>query len=121
VILETGLIPTPELKITASILAAEAGAAFVKTCTGFAAGGGATKEDVSLMYRAVKYKGGVKIKASGGVRSFDACRAMFVAGAERIGTYVFPFLTKSHPHTLLPSRSSGTSLLDNATAAPGAY
>jgi len=91
VILETGLIPTPELKITASLLAAEAGAAFVKTCTGFAAGGGATKEDVGLMYRAVRYKGGVKVKASGGVRSFDACRAMFLAGAERIGTYVFPF------------------------------
>ncbi|KDR81016.1 hypothetical protein GALMADRAFT_91728 [Galerina marginata CBS 339.88] len=86
VIIETGLIPTPELKITACILAAEAGAAFVKTSTGFAAGGGATKEDVQLMYRTVRYKKTVKVKASGGVRSFEACRDMFLAGAERIGT-----------------------------------
>ncbi|KAH9479144.1 Deoxyribose-phosphate aldolase [Psilocybe cubensis] len=86
VIIETGLIPSPELKIAACILSAEAGAAFVKTSTGFASGSGATKEDVRLMYRAVKYKGNVQVKASGGVRSFDACKEMFLAGAERIGT-----------------------------------
>ena len=86
VIIETGLIPSPELKVAACVLAAEAGAAFVKTSTGFAIGGGATKEDVRLMYKTVKYKGTVKVKASGGVRSFDACKEMFVAGAERIGT-----------------------------------
>jgi len=86
VIIETNLIPTPELKITACVLAAEAGAGFVKTCTGFATGGGATKEDVLLMYRSVKYKGNVKVKASGGVRTFEACKEMFAAGAERIGT-----------------------------------
>lgn len=91
VIIETNLIPTPELKITACVLAAEAGAAFVKTCTGFAAGGGATREDVRLMYMAVKYKGSVKVKASGGVRTFEACKEMFAAGAERIGTYVSVF------------------------------
>jgi len=86
VIIETGLIPSPELKVAACVLAAEAGAAFVKTSTGFATGGGATKEDVRLMYNTVKYKGTVKVKASGGVRSFEACKDMFVAGAERIGT-----------------------------------
>ncbi|KAF8194658.1 deoxyribose-phosphate aldolase [Pholiota molesta] len=103
VILETGLIPSPELKVAASVLAAEAGAAFVKTSTGFAAGHGATSADVALMYRAVRYKGGVKVKASGGVRSFAACREMFAAGAERIGT------------------SSGVNLMTNSSAAPGAY
>jgi len=73
------------------VLAAEAGAAFVKTCTGFAAGGGATKEDVRLMYRAVRYRKSVKVKASGGVRTFESCKEMFAAGAERIGTYVTLF------------------------------
>lgn len=86
VIIETGLIPSTELKIAACVLAAEAGASFVKTSTGFATGGGATKEDVRLMYNTVKYKGTVKVKASGGVRSFEACKDMFVVGAERIGT-----------------------------------
>ena len=88
VIIETGLIPSPELKVAACVLAAEAGAAFVKTSTGFATGGGATKEDVRLMYNTVKYKGTVKVKASGGIRSFEACKDMFIAGAERIGTSV---------------------------------
>ncbi|KAF8885072.1 hypothetical protein CPB84DRAFT_1850489 [Gymnopilus junonius] len=100
VIIETGLIPTPELKIAACVLAAEAGASFVKTSTGFASGGGATKEDVQLMYRAVRYKGNVKVKASAGVRSFEACKEMFAAGAERIGTCIF-----------------GVSIVKNATAA----
>lgn len=86
VILETGLIPSSDLKVAACVLAAEAGAAFVKTSTGFASGTGATTEDVSLMYRSVEYKGTVKVKASGGVRTFDACKDMFTAGAERIGT-----------------------------------
>jgi len=103
VIIETSLIPTPELKITACVLAAEAGAAFVKTCTGFAAGGGATAEDVRLIYRAVKYRGSVKVKASGGVRTFEACKEMFAAGAERIGT------------------SSGASLIKNTNVALTEY
>jgi deoxyribose-phosphate aldolase len=101
VILETSLIPSRELKIAASLISAEAGAAFVKTSTGFA-GGGATKEDVRLMYETVKDKG-VKVKASGGVRSFEACKEMFAAGAERIGT------------------SSGVTLVKNASVGAGAY
>lgn len=87
VILETSLIQPPLLKIAAAVISSEAGAAFVKTSTGFA-GGGATKEDVGLLYRAVKYKGNVKVKASGGIRSFEVCREMFRAGAERIGTCI---------------------------------
>ncbi|EEB97514.1 hypothetical protein MPER_03147 [Moniliophthora perniciosa FA553] len=83
VILETVFL-TDEEKIAASFIAAEAGAAFVKTCTGFL-GGGATVEDVKLMWRTVRYKG-VKVKASGGVRTFEKCLAIFKAGAERIGT-----------------------------------
>ncbi|KAF8994945.1 deoxyribose-phosphate aldolase [Cyathus striatus] len=86
VIIETSLL-TQQEKIAACYIAAEAGATFVKTSTGFN-GGGATVEDVRLMRKTVAYKGEnvVKVKASGGVRTWEACREMLVAGAERIGT-----------------------------------
>lgn len=81
VIIETSLL-TEEEKITASLLAKEAGADFVKTSTGFA-GGGATVEDVTLMRRVVGPEMGVK--ASGGVHNFDEAKDMLAAGATRIG------------------------------------
>lgn len=85
VILETVLL-TDEEKIAASLVAAEAGAAFVKTCTGFA-GGAAEVRDVQLMKKAVAYKqGAVCVKASGGLRTFDKCLQVLKAGADRIGT-----------------------------------
>lgn len=63
----------------------------MKTCTGFS-GGAASVQDVNLMAKTIKYKGGyVKVKASAGVRDFKTCLAMFKAGAERIGTCVFIF------------------------------
>ena len=68
-IIETALL-TDAQKVAACYIAAEAGAAFVKTCTGFS-GGGATANDVRLMKEAVGYKGGeVKVKASAAVRDF---------------------------------------------------
>ena len=76
VIIETSLL-TKEQKISASVIAALAGAAYVKTSTGFN-GGGATVEDVKLMYQAVAFKGAVKVKASGGVRSFEYAQPQFV-------------------------------------------
>jgi deoxyribose-phosphate aldolase len=80
VILETCLLSEPE-KILACGLAA-AGAAFVKTSTGFGTGG-ATAADVSLMRSCVGPKIGVK--ASGGIRDLAACLEMVLAGADRIG------------------------------------
>lgn len=84
VIIETALLTDKE-KIAASLIAAEAGAMFVKTCTGFS-GGAASAADVRLMKKAVAYKQGVKVKASAGVRTFEKCLEMLQAGAERIGT-----------------------------------
>lgn len=70
VIIETSLLTRDE-KIAASVVAAMAGAAYVKTSTGFN-GGGATFEDVVLMHQAVAFKNGsTKVKASGGVKSFE--------------------------------------------------
>ncbi len=82
VILETCLL-NDEQKIVSCRLAAEAGADFVKTSTGFSTAG-ATVEDVALMRRTVGETIGVK--ASGGVRSLAALRQMVAAGATRIGT-----------------------------------
>jgi deoxyribose-phosphate aldolase len=81
VILETSQLDV-EQKVIASALSKAAGAAFVKTSTGFG-GGGATAEDVALMRRVVGDDVGVK--ASGGVRSTEDAMAMFAAGANRIG------------------------------------
>ena len=98
-IIETCLL-TDEEKRAACLLAQEAGADFVKTSTGFSSGG-ATVEDVRLMRAAVGDALGVK--ASGGVRSLDAARAMVAAGANRIGT------------------SSGVALMTQAGAPAGTY
>ena len=81
VILETGLLADGE-KVRACVLAKEAGADFVKTSTGFAAGG-ATPEDVALLRRAVGPAVGVK--ASGGIRDLPTALRMIQSGATRIG------------------------------------
>lgn len=81
VILETSQLKDDE-KIIGCALSKSAGAAFVKTSTGFAQGG-ATAEDVALMRRIVGDDVGVK--ASGGVRSTEDAMKMITAGANRIG------------------------------------
>ena len=81
VILETCLL-TKEEKIRACKLAIESGAHFVKTSTGFGAGG-ATAADVRLMREVVGPKFGVK--ASGGIRDLKTALAMIQAGANRLG------------------------------------
>jgi deoxyribose-phosphate aldolase len=81
VIMETCLLSDSE-KIKACKIAAEAGADFVKTSTGFSTGG-ATVEDVALMRETVGPDMGVK--ASGGIKDFKTAAAMIAAGATRIG------------------------------------
>lgn len=83
VILETALLSDDD-DIAAGCAAAErAGAAFVKTSTGFA-GGGATLEHVGLMRRTVGPS--MQVKASGGVRDLDTVLAFHAAGVTRFGT-----------------------------------
>lgn len=81
VILETSLL-NREQKVAACALSRAAGAAFVKTSTGFG-GGGATVEDIALMRSVVGPQMGVK--ASGGVRSAEDAKALLAAGATRLG------------------------------------
>ncbi len=82
VILETALLTDEEI-VTASVIAALAGAAFVKTSTGFSRGG-ATVAAVELMQKSVA-PWGLGVKASGGIRNFQSAWEMIAAGATRIG------------------------------------
>ena len=81
VIIETSQL-TDEEKVKACQLAAQAGADFVKTSTGFN-GGGATAQDVALMRKSIPTH--MQVKASGGVRTRADLEAMTAAGATRIG------------------------------------
>lgn len=83
VILETAALDDTEKRLACRI-AVEAGAAFVKTSTGFHPSGGASVADVALLRALVGP--GIGVKASGGVRSLADARAMLAAGANRIGT-----------------------------------
>ena len=82
VIIETGLL-TDEEKAIATRLTCEAGAHFVKTCTGVSAGV-ATVADVKLMKE--NLSGNTVIKASAGIRTYEDTMALIEAGASRIGT-----------------------------------
>lgn len=82
VIIETCYL-TDEEKVAASFLSKLAGAAFVKTSTGFGTAG-AKFEDVQLMRWAVD--GQIEVKASGGVKTYEDAIKMITAGATRIGT-----------------------------------
>jgi deoxyribose-phosphate aldolase len=82
VILETSFLTESE-KIAVCEMSVRAGAAFVKTATGYG-DGGATVEDVSLMKRTVGDQ--VGIKAAGGIRTLGHATAMISAGATRLGT-----------------------------------
>ena len=80
VILETCLLTRDEI-IKACTLAEKAGAHFVKTSTGYSTGG-ATVEHVTLMKETVP---SLKVKAAGGIKTFEQAVAMIKAGADRIG------------------------------------
>ena len=99
VIIETGLL-TDEEKAIATRLSCEAGADFVKTCTGVSQGV-ATVEDIKLMK--ANLSNGAKLKASSGIRSYADAKALVDAGAERLGT------------------SAGIAIITGAEAEKGAY
>lgn len=82
VIFENCYLEKDEIKKLAEI-AKKVKPDFIKTSTGFGTGG-ATLEDVRLMKETVGDD--VKVKAAGGVRDWETCKAMIEAGAERIGT-----------------------------------
>ena len=74
---------TEEEKISLCRVVSMSGADFIKTSTGFASGGAAV-EDVKLLREHVSPD--VRVKAAGGIRTFEQAQAMLEAGADRIGT-----------------------------------
>ena len=81
VIIETCLLTKDEI-VKACELSVEAGASFVKTSTGFSTGG-ALASDVALMKKTVGDR--AKVKASGGIRTYEQAMELINAGADRIG------------------------------------
>ncbi len=91
VIIETSAL-TEEEKERACRIAAKAGAAFVKTSTGFGKGG-ATPEDVALMKKVVGPN--VQVKASTGVKTREDADRLIAAGATRLGTSSGPAIVEA--------------------------
>ncbi len=81
-IIETGLLTKEEMKQVIKI-AEDNDVQFIKTSTGFN-GDGATVEIVKFLRESLNVK--VKIKASGGIKSFEMAEKLIHAGADRIGT-----------------------------------
>lgn len=81
VIIETSELTEAQIRM-ACALAVLAGAAFVKTSTGFATGG-ATVAAVRLMREVVGTE--AEVKASGGVRLLEGVRELIANGATRVG------------------------------------
>ncbi len=82
VIIETGLLTKKEKQVACELIK-ESGANFVKTSTGFNALG-ATVYDVKFLKKNVGPN--IKVKASGGIRTFHEVTKLVKAGADRIGT-----------------------------------
>lgn len=90
VIIETCVLSDDE-KIKMCEIVSKSDADYIKTSTGFA-GGGATFEDIALF---AKYTtNGTKIKAAGGIRSFDDAEKFISLGAHRLGTSALVKLMK---------------------------
>ena len=82
---------TREEKVALCRVVSMSGADFIKTSTGFASGG-ATVEDVRLFRDSISPD--MRIKAAGGIRTFEQAQAMIEAGADRIGASALIALMK---------------------------
>ncbi len=83
---------TQEEKVAVCRVVSMSGADFIKTSTGFSTGG-ATVEDVKLFKEHISPD--VRIKAAGGIRTFEQAQAMIEAGADRIGASALVALARA--------------------------
>lgn len=97
VIIETCLLTEGEI-IKMSELVTKSGADYIKTSTGFSTAG-ATFKDVELFAAHVGEK--VKIKAAGGISSFDDAEKFMELGADRLGTSRLVKIMKTQEQTLI--------------------
>ncbi|MBR3780115.1 MAG: deoxyribose-phosphate aldolase [Clostridia bacterium] len=91
VIIEICLLTDDEKKEMCRVVT-ESGADFIKTSTGFSKGG-ATREDIALF--AANIGENVKMKAAGGIRSFEDAEDYINLGCERLGTSAIVKLVKN--------------------------
>ena len=112
VILENAYLTDAE-KERGSRLVEAAGGDFVKTSTGFAAGG-ATHEDLALMRRTVSPH--VQVKAAGGVRTLDALLQVMAIGVTRIGATATETILED-----FRARKAGAAPPTDVAAPSGAY
>lgn len=91
IIIETCLL-TDEEKIEMCRVVTESGADFIKTSTGFSKSG-ATREDITLFAKHIGKN--VKMKAAGGIRSFEDAEDYLNLGCERLGTSAIVKLVKN--------------------------
>ncbi|WP_067811886.1 deoxyribose-phosphate aldolase [Actinomadura kijaniata] len=113
VILENHFL-TDDQKVAGCRAAEAAGAAFVKTSTGFAAGG-ATLADIALMRQTVSPA--VQVKAAGGVRTLDALLRFHRLGATRFGATA----TAAILGELERRHNGGAPLAETADSDPAGY
>lgn len=83
VIIETCLLTDKE-KIKMCEIVDKSGADYIKTSTGFSTSG-ATFEDIKIFKESLK-ESNLKIKAAGGVKSFEDAEEFIKLGADRLGT-----------------------------------
>ena len=95
VIIETCLLSDEE-KTEMCKVVTESGADFIKTSTGFSKGG-ATREDIALFAKNIGEN--VKMKAAGGIRSFEDAEDYLNLGCERLGTSAIVKLVKNQEVT----------------------
>lgn len=95
VIIETCLLTDDEKKELCRVVT-ESGADFIKTSTGFSKGG-ATREDIALF--AENIGPDVRMKAAGGIRSFEDAEDYLKLGCERLGTSAIVKLVKNQEIT----------------------
>lgn len=95
VIIETCLLTEAE-KTEMCRVVTESGADFIKTSTGFSKGG-ATREDISLFSKNIGKN--VRMKAAGGIRSFEDAEDYLRLGCERLGTSAIVKLAKNQEVT----------------------
>lgn len=96
VIIETCLL-TDEEKIKMCDIVSNSNADFIKTSTGFSTAG-ATIEDIKLFKKHIKND--KKIKAAGGISSFEDAERFIEEGASRLGTSRLVKIEKSNEQSL---------------------
>jgi deoxyribose-phosphate aldolase len=104
---------TAEEKTRACRWIADCGAHFVKTSTAYAEGG-ATLEDVRLMFRAVDGK--ARVKAAGGIRTLDEVLGYLQAGARRFGSTRTDQFVRAFRELAAPARAAFEPYVTDLTA-----